>query len=138
MRFRYLFLVAAGLIVSEAHAQLGRPADRPAKAVQATCSQGSGEKQLSRVSAEYIEFRSGSASRSVPIAEISEIDVTGPVNRANKFAWATVKINGGDPQSVGLVLPNAGTLVLDGVTAQGKPGSIDVLDCKRIVFKAAG
>ena len=138
MRFHYLFLAAGVVAAADVHAQLGRSADRPAKAVQATCSQGSGEKQLSRVNADYIEFRSGSSSRSVPIAEISEIDVTGPVNRASKFAWATVKINGGEPQNVGLVLPNAGTLVLDGVTAQGKADSIDVLDCKRIVFKAAG
>jgi hypothetical protein len=134
MRFQLLFLAAGIVGVSAAQAQgLGKPA-APAKAVQVTCSPG--EKQLSRLNAEYIEFRSGSSSRSVPVAEISEIDVTGPVNRANKFAWATVRINGSDPQSVGLVLPNAGTLVLDGVGAQGKPDSIDVLDCKHITFKS--
>jgi hypothetical protein len=136
MRFRYLFL-AAGLVAVNVHAQgLGRSAERPAHAVQATCSQSSGEKQLARVSADFIEVRSGSASRSVPIGDIESIEVTGPVNRANHFAWATVKTSGGDAQKVGLVLPNGGTLLLDGVTPQGKPDSIDVLECRRVVFKA--
>ena len=128
MKLQYLLLpVAAALVVTEAHA----------RTVQATCSQGSGEKQLARVSADYIDVRSGSNSRSIPIADIESIEVTGPVNRVNQFAWATLKRNGGETQKVGIVLPNAGTLVLDGVTAQGKPDSIDVLQCQRIVFKAA-
>jgi hypothetical protein len=137
MQFRYLFLIAGGLAVTDvAYAQgLGRTAERAPVAVQATCSQSSGEKQLSRLSADYIEVRSGSASRSVPIADIESIDVTGPVNRANRYAWATVKINGGEPQNVGIVLPNAGTLLLDGFNSQGKPDSIDLLDCKRVAFK---
>jgi hypothetical protein len=127
MKLHYLLLPLAALVLTEASA----------RQVQATCSQGSGEKQLARVSADYIELRSGSASRSVPIADIESIEVTGPVNRAQRFAWATVKTHGADAQKVGLVLPNAGTLLLDGVTSQGKPDSIDVLDCKRVVFKGS-
>jgi hypothetical protein len=136
MQFRYLFLIAGGLDVTDvAYAQgLGAAHERAPVAIQATCAQSSGEKQLSRLSASYIEIRSGSSSRSVPIADIASIDVTGPVNRANRFAWATVRTASGQTENVGIVLPNAGTLLLDGVNGQGKADSIDLLDCKSIAF----
>ena len=72
------------------------------------------------------------------LADIQSIDMTGPVNRANRFAWATLKTSKGEQRTVGIMLPTAdGTLVLEGVNAQGAPDTIDVLDCKRIDFKAS-
>ena len=124
MRFRYMFLAVA-LVVSEAHA------------IQATCSQAGGDKQLTRVSPESIEIRSGSGARSLPLSQVASIEVTGPVNRANRYAWANVKSASGDVQKMGIVLPNAGSLLLEGLDGQGKPESIDVLDCKHVDFKAS-
>jgi hypothetical protein len=124
MRFRYVFLAAA-LVVSEAHA------------IQLTCSQAGGDKQLTRVSPESIEVRSGSGARSIPLAQIASIEVTGPVNRANRYAWADVKSTSGDVQKLGLVLPNAGALMLEGTDGEGKAESIDVLDCRHVDFKAS-
>ena len=136
MKFQASFLALAVAGIGAAQAQGLNRTDHAAHPVQATCSQGSGEKQLARVNQESIGIRSGSASRSVALSDIQSIDVTGPVNRISRYAWVTVKTSGGDTEKVGLDLPDRGTLVLDGVTAQGKPDSIDVLDCKSIQFKA--
>lgn len=138
MKFRYLFLLSTALIISEAGAQgLNRAPERAARDIRATCSQPSGDKLLTRVSPETIEVRSGSGARSISLSEIASIDVTGPVNRSNRFAWATVKGTSGEAQRLGLVLPNAGSLLLEGYDAQGKPESIDVLDCTHLSFKAS-
>jgi len=136
MRFHYLFLALATVGAATAAAQgFGRSnGERPAQAVQATCSPG--DHRLTSVSPSYIEVRSGSSSRSVDLADIASIDMTGPVNRNNRFAWATVKTTNGEEHQVGIVLPTSDrTLVLDGLSPQGKPDSIDVLTCNRIVFK---
>ena len=135
MKFQYLLFAFTIDGLSDAYGQgLTRTPDRPAQAVQATC----GDKQLARVNVPTIEVRSGSATRSVSLSEIQSIEMTGPVNRINRFAWATVKPNSGEAQSVGIVLPNAGTLILEGVDKQGKPDSIDVLSCRHIDFRTSG
>ena len=138
MRLHSLYPVVAFAAIGTAHAQgLDRTPQRAEAPVQATCSQSSGERKLSRVTPQVIEVRSGSTTRPVDLAQIQSIDMTGPVNRNNRYAWATVKTSGGEERNVALVLPsNDHTLLLEGVGAQGKPDTIDVLTCNRIVFKA--
>jgi hypothetical protein len=125
--FHHSFLAIGLLGLTNAYAQ---------GPIQATCTQSSGDKQLMQVSPSSIEVRSGSSHRSMDLADIRSIDMTGPVNRGSRLAWATLRTSKGEQRNVGIMLPTAdGTLVLDGVNAQGRPDTIDVLDCKRIEFR---
>ncbi len=144
MKVRVLLFALAAVGIAQAQAQgLNHGPEHSATPVQVTCSEGRAEHRLLRASVadepnpNAIEIRSGAATRSVDLADIESIDVTGPVNRMNRVAWATLKPRGGQPVSVGLFLHSAdGTLVLEGFTPQGQPDTIDVLECKRMVFKA--
>ena len=137
MAFQKLLPAVALLAIANVNAQgLDRAAPAPDVSVQATCTQQSGERQLARVNPHTIEVRSGSATRTVDLAQIQSIDVTGPVNRNNRVAWATVKTTSGEERNVALVLPTSDhTLLLEGVGAQGSPDSIDVLSCNHLTFR---
>ena len=144
MKVRLLLSVLAAAGIAQVQAQgLNHGPEHSPTPVQVTCSEGRAEHLLMRASVadepnpRAIEIRSGAATRSVDLADIESIDVTGPVNRMNRLAWAMLKPRGGEAVSVGLFLRSPdGTLVLEGFTPQGKPDSIDVLECKRMVFKA--
>jgi hypothetical protein len=145
MNVRDVCMMVAAMGMAQAHAQgLNPMPERPAVPVQVVCFQQDGERQLMRASvadvadSRAIEVRSGASSRSVDLADIDSIDVTGPVNRMNRFAWATLKTRSGEEHSVGILLRSAdNTLVLDGYTADGAPASIDLLSCKRVVFRTS-
>ena len=129
MKAHHLLITLAAMGVAGAHA---------AQAVQATCSEASGEKRLARLNQDYIDVRSGSTTRPVALSEIESIDVTGPVNRISRVAWVTLKPRGGSPENVGLALGNGGSVVLDGYSPQGGADSIDLLSCRRVSFTTAG
>ena len=139
MKLRHLLVGLGAIGALGAHAQgMNRGQDAAAHSVQATCSEASGEKRLARLNEDYIEVRSGSATRPVALSDIESIDVTGPVNRISRVAWATVKTRAGDTESMGIALTNGGSVVLDGYSPEGKADSIDLLSCKRISFRNAG
>ena len=139
MKLQHLLLAMSAIGAVGAQAQgLHRGNDSAPHAVQATCSEASGEKRLARLSEDYIEVRSGSTTQSIPLSDIESIDVTGPVNRISRVAWVALKMRGGTPESVGLPLTHGASVVLDGFSPQGGTDSIDLLDCKRVSFSSAG
>jgi hypothetical protein len=113
-----------------------------AAAADATCVSSGRERTIRDVTVDDatiptgLDIWSGSAARSIPLADITSLTFSGPANRIYRTAPARLNMRDGGTLDVALVLRSGDrTLVLEGAGAEGKIEQMDVLSCDRIDFR---